>query len=893
MSKSARHIAVTLRLRGVKQFMIFLMATLLSILALFHISTVTQAGTISAYYLFANSSRVAISTGWAFTLAFEPTQNFPPGSTVSISFDDNDDGYWCRTPGSMSVVGTTSSPVDLSGGSWAIDQALPGLIYANCTQGSGSLSSDEILIENVGPLVNGVTYGVDVFGNTGVLGTSISTGGHLITLNIDSGALNDTSDFLLMLQNSTSVNITAQVLPLPVCSTNNDCTYPFQICDGIFQCSACTTDAQCSYGDICSLGLCIRDLTCGTNDDCNFPSEICSATNECAPCTLDSECGVGNECDQLTGTCQAIPPLECTVNAQCGYPYEICDGTYNCNPCSTDLQCNTGDVCTNNVCVTPEPLECTVNSQCAYPYEVCNPANVCEPCVVDWQCNTGQACIAGVCQAPYECLTNTDCQFPEEICDIDNECTPCNFSYECGQGNSCEDGLCVAIPPAECTTNTQCEYPSEVCIDGSCTQCVFDTDCSGEDLCQSGICEPPPPLQCTVNEHCNFPKFVCSQDNKCKKCANDDECGVGYECKPTGCLLIQEFDGGEPVVPVSAVGWWENLLDDIGLEPERFQEAIQDVAEIAPVAYVANVATSAFVSMGLLNMTFLEAPVIILRGAFGLLTLLGIRLRGQQYGYVYNAVTKEPLANALVRLFKKDERTNKKTMVRTSVTDAFGVFDAELEPGIYSIIVSKSGYKFPSWIVRSLADYPLDNVYHGDEFEVNKEVQIYYSIPVDPTENSFAKVFTALLKERVRLAVKFLQLLLLAFGFSFSLLLLLSIPVFVNFVICLLYIPTIFLTLFSLRYTPPEMGVVNDSSGNPIKGLSIGLYDLTQQRYISKRVTDSDGKFRFVVPRGSYVLKLLDRDFEIVARQENIVDSKREKDMIVIADRLTVATVGA
>ena len=484
--------------------------------------------------------------------------------------------------------------------------------------------------------------------------------------------------------------------------------------------------------------------------------------------STNSECGTGYECN--LGVCYAVPPIECTVNSQCNYPYRICSSVNTCVQCTLNSQCNAGDECISGVCTTVVPLECTVNSQCNYPNEVCDQVNECNPCITDWQCNYGHVCVGGLCTDDYECQSNDDCRFPDEVCDNNNECSSCTYDSQCGEGNFCDtDGVCRAIPPVECTENSQCDYPDLVCIEENCEDCVLNSDCTDADICLDGDCVPPTNLECTVNEHCNYPKEICDENNECNKCTDDSQCNVGDECnKNKGICEKEEKD----IVPVSGTTWvkkmFDNILKEIGFNAKDIEDAIAEVEYLSPIATTASLVITTVVGMSLLNLTFLEAPAIIVRSFLGLLTLLGIRSKGQPYGYVYDAVTKNPESNALVRIFMHEDN-DKKRLTRTSVTDAYGVFDAELDPGEYSILVSKNGFAFPSRIVQTLSDYPMSNIYRGSHFKTKEQEEIYYSIPIDPKGKNFFKVFGAIIRERFIFLAKFVQLSLLIFGAIFSL----------------------------------------------------------------------------------------------------------------------------
>lgn len=384
-------------------------------------------------------------------------------------------------------------------------------------------------------------------------------------------------------------------------------------------------------------------------------------------------------------------------------------------------------------------------------------------------------------------------------------------------------------------------------------------------------------------------------DEKCESCTNDDQCDVGDECKSGVCVeeeppvVVPPGDdgSGDGLIPVTA-NLLRNITDSIQVMMNNIADDISNMSFNGPFATTVSLVTAVTVSMGMLNLALMETPILFTRGILGLMTLVGIRLKGQPYGFVYNSISKEPLANAMVRIFAAPltaDEGEKKRLVETSVTDAFGVFNASLKPGNYMMRVSKSGYEFPSKIVVSLSDYPIDKIYHGDTFELNQEGEIYYSIPIDPYKQSmFLKVF-AILRERFSVFIRFLQVVLVTFGGGLSVYLFITEPGIVNTVILILYIPGILFTLYSLRNAEARFGTVRDTQGHPVGGITLGLFDEEEKRLVTKRVTDLNGRYRFVAPKSEYSITILDDSFELVSEDKiHLKSSKSDEHIVVVSD---------
>lgn len=200
----------------------FLTVALVILTLLVSPSFITKADSLTAAYVYL--SRIETNVNGAteeleIVLAIAPTQTIPSGGTVTIEFPDADDGFWCRTAGSLTVAGVGSSAVDLASSDWAIDSSLPttGTLTAACTQGSGASSADTITISNVDTLTGGETYGVQISNGSaaGVIGTDDTAGGHDLTITTQQGATIDSGTFKVNLISNDTVVVTATVSDIP------------------------------------------------------------------------------------------------------------------------------------------------------------------------------------------------------------------------------------------------------------------------------------------------------------------------------------------------------------------------------------------------------------------------------------------------------------------------------------------------------------------------------------------------------------------------------------------------------------------------------------------------------------------------------------------------------
>lgn len=272
-------------------------------------------------------------------------------------------------------------------------------------------------------------------------------------------------------------------------------------------------------------------------------------------------------------------------------------------------------------------------------------------------------------------------------------------------------------------------------------------------------------------------------------------------------------------------------------------------------------------------------PMYISQIFFNILSWLGLRGKGQLSGFVYDSSTKSPVAQAIVRVYSK-----KGGLVWTDVTDSRGRFTLSLKDGIYKIEVSASNYKFPSKIVFGKSDYPLDNIYHGDYFEVKDGVIPDFSIPIDPEELSTFRKFSTIFRGTSILVLKVVGLLFFIFGLTFSIYAYYTIPNTFNFFLIVLYIPFFVLIIKALLKRDLSYGIVKLEEGESLKGIPVGLKDEDYKKVVSKRVTDGKGRYRFVVNDGEYKLEVLDAGYEIVRVEKEKKRKLSDGSFLIVAN---------
>jgi hypothetical protein len=290
-------------------------------------------------------------------------------------------------------------------------------------------------------------------------------------------------------------------------------------------------------------------------------------------------------------------------------------------------------------------------------------------------------------------------------------------------------------------------------------------------------------------------------------------------------------------------------FDLIGLLPEPIRRLLETLVEQAPLISQLLV-PFAFASSGFL-LTDLIASLLKL--LLGFLHLLGFRRNRRNWGVVYNAVTKQPLERAIVRLYDAVSRS----LVETDVTGGDGVFSFLPKQGKYSLKVTRSQFVFPSRLVRGSGnDGEYENLYHGETLELKENQVVAVSIPMDPAEARSSLVFK--LKQLARRLGNQLNWGILLVGMSFATFTLSGHFSFLNLAVFIIYLILLIHSLMVYRKRETSFGVVRDRASNElVEGVGISLYDTEFNRMVQRRVSDEQGRFQLLVPPGKYRLEVV------------------------------------
>jgi hypothetical protein len=339
----------------------------------------------------------------------------------------------------------------------------------------------------------------------------------------------------------------------------------------------------------------------------------------------------------------------------------------------------------------------------------------------------------------------------------------------------------------------------------------------------------------------------------------------------------------------------EIVPDDIAISLDDFWGGLWDLIEFNRDGYtlVTLAGMSTFVSgivamLIALNVSIGDAFLMIMESISVLLGFFGFGKSRRPWGIVYDSVTKEPVARAVVRMFSGRE------LVQTAVTSFKGIFNFRAMRGVYTVTVSRRDYKFPSEIVKGNVDGMRRNIYRGGEYEITAdEADVELNLPIDPIMVSDTRRLASQAEYYFKAAIALFSPLIPMFSALFSALCYIILG---QALFLVIFVFNVLLALFIvyvrfIKY--PRMGSVVDEGGNPIPGIRIGIFESTYGRQVDERVTDENGKYRFIVPGGDYHIKSLDQRY-LIAKQgkyDGLTVGKKSKDDIIISDRVVLRRI--
>jgi hypothetical protein len=203
------------------------------------------------------------------------------------------------------------------------------------------------------------------------------------------------------------------------------------------------------------------------------------------------------------------------------------------------------------------------------------------------------------------------------------------------------------------------------------------------------------------------------------------------------------------------------------------------------------------------------------------------------------------------------------------VTDVYGIFDLDLDQGQYRLEVVSRDHTFPSKAVLGSNDEPYQNIYKGELINYTPNQTLNISIPMDREDKGLIAKTLASGRGIFLTIINILLKVLFIVGFALTVITAVKEPTNFTYILLALYLISILVMLYLNNKEKKSYGKVRYVDGAPAKSIQMGLRELQFDTLYAKRITDENGKYRFILPEGKYRLESLDDRYVFVNLKEN------------------------
>ncbi len=237
----------------------------------------------------------------------------------------------------------------------------------------------------------------------------------------------------------------------------------------------------------------------------------------------------------------------------------------------------------------------------------------------------------------------------------------------------------------------------------------------------------------------------------------------------------------------------------------------------------------------------------------------GLQKARQEWGTVYDSVTKQPLDPVYVTVYDMLGRE-----LGTSITDLDGRYGFVLPPGMYRIVVQKTNYEFPSKkLLGKTTDEVYGNLYFGENIAITETEQVISkNIPMDP----LAVDWNEAEKQRRKLGYfrggggNRLVKVLFTLGFAIALILFIFDSSQLHLILFAAYVLLYFIRVLIAPDKKKSSRVVRAASGEPVPFALVHVYAALDKREVTKKVTSYAGSFFCLIPNGNYFVTIETRN---------------------------------
>ncbi|MFC1598869.1 hypothetical protein ACFL2U_02605, partial [Patescibacteria group bacterium] len=387
--------------------------------------------------------------------------------------------------------------------------------------------------------------------------------------------------------------------------------------------------------------------------------------------------------------------------------------------------------------------------------------------------------------------------------------------------------------------NEQCEVVADCAADEQCENCV----CVGADITEEPVPEPEPDPDIP-----DEPDTPDQPDTPDTPDTPDQPPGPGGEQpippdqpQPPEQPLIRIFDTVIKAITDNSVVKFarEKFFDN----PQVEQASQNVVTPILVSVALVNTIPSAI----LLTTNILPYLHLVFSEPF----LWFFRRKRKKWGIVFDSLTKMPVSLAVVRLYSKKD--NK--LVQTKVTDKDGRYLILIkDSGEYYLTVTKPGYEFPTKFLKDeKQDIKYLDLYHGNVLNITTENSVLTSnIPLDQKDKELKSNAIILRNHFIRNTRSFTAY----SGTILASLVLIIFPSIITFSALMFHL--ILLLLFRAVLIPPKSKswgfVFEKGTKNPLHYSIVRIFDLKFNKLLETQVTDSKGRYAFLVSKNIYQL---------------------------------------
>ncbi|MBD3238504.1 MAG: choice-of-anchor D domain-containing protein, partial [Candidatus Moranbacteria bacterium] len=239
---------------------------------------------------------------------------------------------------------------------------------------------------------------------------------------------------------------------------------------------------------------------------------------------------------------------------------------------------------------------------------------------------------------------------------------------------------------------------------------------------------------------------------------------------------------------------------------------------------------------------------------FNLLGIPFYRRKKTKQGVVYDALTGQPVPFAEVIIYGEDGKAKE---IKTA--DRYGSYFFLVPAGKYTLTVNKKNYRMLPKSDESLIKVSYEPVYYQNQIlKYEDQGQVNIAIPMVQRDNAKFSVFNS--QNFQKLMEYFFWI-----GFAFSTVAVILYPTIWNFFVIGLYIVIWFLRFLGIY--KPKWGIVLNTQGVPQSLVFVHVYEQESDQMLGRAISDSTGRYTFILNKGAYRLEAKDNKAKKTAEQ--------------------------